>query len=71
MPISQIPANMLGSSQIGQASSNLGVPIVENTPTISANYSVSTGSNAVSGGPITVADGVVVTVPDGSVWTIV
>jgi hypothetical protein len=71
MPISQIPGNMLGISQIGQSSSNLGVPIVENSPTISANYSISTGSNAISGGPITVADGVVLTIPDGSVWTVI
>jgi hypothetical protein len=71
MPISQIPGNMLGISQVGQASSNLGVPIVENSPTISASYSISTGSNAISGGPITVADGVVLTIPDGSVWTVI
>jgi hypothetical protein len=62
---------MLGISQIGQAAAGLGVPITENSPTISASYAISTGSNAMSAGPITISDGVVVTVTDGSVWTIV
>lgn len=43
----------------------------ENNATISANYSVTSGNNAMSAGPISVASGVVVTVPSGSVWTIV
>ena len=43
----------------------------ENNTTISSNYSVTSGNNAMSAGPITVASGVVVTVPSGSVWTIV
>jgi hypothetical protein len=43
----------------------------ENNTTISANYSVTSGNNAMSAGPISVASGVVVTVPSGSVWTIV
>lgn len=43
----------------------------ENNKTISSNYSVTSGNNALSAGPITVASGVVVTVPSGSVWTIV
>jgi hypothetical protein len=32
---------------------------------------VPTGKNAVTGGPITINDNVVITVSDGSVWTIV
>jgi len=43
----------------------------ENNTTISSNYTIATGNNAMSAGPITVASGVVVTVPTGSVWTIV
>ena len=43
----------------------------ENNKTISSNYSITSGNNALSAGPITVASGVVVTVPSGSVWTIV
>lgn len=43
----------------------------ENAATISSNYTIASGNNAVSAGPITVASGVTVTVPSGSVWTIV
>jgi hypothetical protein len=38
---------------------------------ISANYSVTSGNNAISAGPITVNSGVTVTVASGSVWTVV
>ncbi len=39
--------------------------------TINTSYTFPTGYNAVSAGPVTVASGVVVTVPSGSVWAIV
>lgn len=42
-----------------------------NSATVSANYTIPSGSNAVSAGPITIADGVTVTIPSGSVWAIV
>jgi hypothetical protein len=45
--------------------------LFENANTISANYTIGTNNNAISAGPITVASGVTVTVPSGSVWTIV
>jgi hypothetical protein len=43
----------------------------ENSATISTNYTIASGNNAVSAGPITIASGVTVTVPSGSVWAIV
>jgi hypothetical protein len=42
-----------------------------NGQTVTANYTVPSGQNAMSAGPITIADGVTVTISDGSVWTIV
>ncbi len=45
--------------------------IVVNSATVSANYTIPTGSNAMSAGPVSVASGVAVTVSSGSVWTIV
>ena len=45
--------------------------IVVNSATVSASYTIPTGSNAVSGGPVSVAGGVTVTVSAGSVWTVV
>jgi len=43
----------------------------ENGQTVSTNYTITTNRNAVSAGPITINDGVTVTVPDNSEWTIV
>ena len=43
----------------------------ENTQTITTNYTITTNKNAVSAGPITINSGIVVTVPSGSVWSIV
>jgi len=45
--------------------------IFVNGATVSTSYSIPSGSNAMSAGVITVADGVTVTVPDGSTWTVV
>lgn len=45
-------------------------PVLESYQTISSNYSVTSGSNAFSVGPVSVATGVAVTVPTGQVWLI-
>ena len=44
---------------------------VENDKTVTTNYTITTDKNAFSAGPITINSGVTVTVPTGSVWTIV
>lgn len=43
----------------------------ENSNTITQSYTITTNKNAMSAGPMTINSGVVVTVPDGSVWTVV
>lgn len=43
----------------------------ENNTTITSNYTITTSTNAGTFGPITINTGVTVTVPSGSVWTIV
>lgn len=43
----------------------------ENDVTVSTSSTINTGRNAISGGPVTIASGASVTVPSGSVWTIV
>ena len=42
----------------------------ENEVTVNANYTLTTGRNAVSVGPITLASGVSVTVPSGQRWVV-
>lgn len=43
----------------------------ENDQTITADYTITASKNAGTFGPITVASGITVTIPDGSSWTIV
>jgi hypothetical protein len=43
---------------------------VENSPTVTTSYTLSTGKNAVSVGPITINSGVTVTVPSGQKWVV-
>jgi hypothetical protein len=44
--------------------------IVVNSNTVSANYTIPSGSSAMSAGPMTVSSGVVVTVSSGSRWVV-
>ena len=44
---------------------------VETNQNITADYTLSTGFNAMSAGPVTIASGVTVTIPTGATWTIV
>lgn len=65
------------SSSFTFASSTLTAPIVSasnglvvNSASVSASYSIPSGSNAMSVGPVTVASGQAVTVPSGSRWVV-
>ena len=44
--------------------------IYENNTTISANYTLSTGKNGMSVGPISIGSGVTVTIPSGQRWVV-
>jgi hypothetical protein len=43
----------------------------ENDQTVTVNYSIPTGKNAGTFGPVSIDSGITVTVPTGSVWTVV
>jgi len=43
----------------------------ENSQTVTTNYTLTAGKNAISAGPITINSGVTVTVPSGQSWSIV
>ncbi len=43
----------------------------ENDTNVTTSYSITSGKNAMSAGPITINNGAVVTIPNGSVWTVV
>lgn len=55
------------SSTVPRASNG----IVVNSQTISENYTIASGDNGLSAGPVSVASGITVTVSSGSVWTVV
>ncbi len=48
-----------------------GMGYIENEATITQSSTINDGHNAISGGPVTISAGVSVTVPSGSVWTVV
>ena len=60
-----------GQNLTGVASAVADGCIYENSQTISNNYTITTNKNALSAGPITIANGVTLTIPSGSVYTIV
>jgi hypothetical protein len=43
----------------------------ENGQTVTANYTITAGNNAMTAGPVSINGGVTVTIPSGSVWTVV
>ena len=45
--------------------------LYEHEHTIDADYSIASGSNAMSAGPITISGGYSITIPTGSTWVIV
>lgn len=47
-----------------------GMGYVENAALVTQSSTINTGSNAVSGGPVTIDSGVSVTIPSGSRWVI-
>ena len=58
----------LGGGAVGGGADEV---FYENGQNVTTNYTITAGKNAMTAGPITINDGVTVTVPDGSVWTIV
>jgi hypothetical protein len=61
-------ANAPGSITISATSAD--GPILESEITISENYTISTGKNGLSVGPVTIASGYNVTVPAGQTWVV-
>lgn len=42
----------------------------ENQKTVTTNYTISTGRNAMTAGPVTINSGITVTIPSGSRWVV-
>lgn len=65
--------NLNNSGWVGGQSGGgpVGGVFYENSTTVATSYTISTGKNAMSAGPITIATGVTVTVPTGSTWSVI
>lgn len=59
---------ILTSGAVGGGTDNV---FYENGQTVNYSYTITPGKNAISAGPITIGVGATVTIPNGSVWTIV
>ena len=71
--LSTSDANLLYRPSTGELTAQTHVSangLTVNSATVSVTYSIPSGSNAISAGPVTVASGITVTVPSGSVWYI-
>ena len=66
-----IPVAMVDMSGINLDAGAKADVFYENSNVLTESYTISENKNAITAGPITVADGVVVTVPANSVWTVV
>jgi hypothetical protein len=66
-----IVCDATGFRTVGLSGGAINDAFYENAQTISANYTITTGKNAMTAGPITINNGVTVTVPNGSVWSVI
>ena len=62
-------SNLPAGAPVGGASTN--TVFFENDKAVGVGYSITSGKNAMSAGPLTINAGIAVTVPSGSAWTIV
>ena len=62
-------SNRPAGAPVGGASTN--TVFFENDKAVGVGYSITSGKNAMSAGPIVINAGIAVTVPSGSTWTIV
>ena len=69
IPTGTTNVTVAGNLSVG-ATVNSGSGVIENSATIAANITITSGSNAMSSGPITVNSGVTVTVSSGSRWVV-
>ena len=60
-----------GANLTGVASTTAGGAIYENSQTISTTHTIPSGSNGMSAGPVTINNGITLTISSGSVYTIV
>ena len=66
--VTSVNGVVVGGSAVGGGTDKV---FYENDITITTSYTIGTNKNAMTAGPITINSGVTVTVPSGSVWSII
>ena len=70
MALTRVQTGVFGVSGSGNTAVQLNSAIVESSNTIYSNYTLSTGRNGYSVGPVTILTGKSVTVPTGQKWVV-
>ena len=70
MALTRVQTGVFGASGSGNTAVQLNSAIVESSNTIYSNYTMSTGRNGYSVGPVTILTGKSVTVPTGQKWVV-
>ena len=64
-----VPQDLLGNGFAPQIRASNGLLVTSQT--VSQNYTIATGDNAITPGPVTVNSGITVVISSGSVWVVV
>ena len=67
----KVDISIAGGSGGGAVGAGTDKVFYENDIGVAQSYTITSGKNAMSAGPITLGGSVVVTIPNGSVWTVV
>jgi hypothetical protein len=69
--VSSKPTTLSGYGITDGVSAGAGGAIIENTQSITSNYTLTSGRNGITAGVVTISSGVTVTIPSGASWSIV
>lgn len=70
MSLTRVQGGLWGAGGSANTAFQTGVALMENANTVYNSYTLTTGSNAMSVGPITILTGKAITVPTGQKWTV-
>lgn len=63
-------SNIIQVGGIGATGGGVDAVFYENSQSVTTSYTITTGASASSTGPISIASGATITIPDGSRWVI-
>ena len=70
MALTRVQTGVFGASGSGNTAVQLNSVIVESSNTIYSSYTLTTGRNGYSVGPVTILTGKSITVPTGQKWVV-